>query len=340
MVMACLTGVVCALEAATFIIDGRSFPMNIALSYALNMMLFICSIVFSYAWMLYADYRLRGSHTRLEKRAPYLAIPGLAMILAVLSTPVTGAVFTITDQNVYQRSALVYWVYICTYGYLIYGGLSVTLNRRGVDRYVFIPVSTFVLPILIGSTVQFLCYGIATQWVSIAVGVISLYVNMQSESMYVDSLSGLYNRLYVDSYLKSECGRRGDAQRLVGLMMDIDRFKQINDTLGHLMGDRAIESAGQVLRRTIKGRDAFAARYGGDEFMILARLRPGEDAADLARAVYENACAFNERADEPYTLSFSVGAAEYRPDEDTMDEFLARLDRCMYEMKFEKPRCN
>ena len=238
----------------------------------------------------------------------------------------------------YARSSFLYPVYLLTYGYLICGGLNVYRNRRKVVRYVFIPVSTFVLPIIVGSTVQFLCYGLATQWVSVAVGVISLYVNMQSESMYVDSLSGLYNRLYVDSYLKSECGRIGKGKRLVGIMLDVDRFKQINDMQGHLMGDRAIQSAGQILRETIRGYDAFAARYGGDEFMILARFEKGQDAAVLTDAVRRCAEAFNAEEGEPYALSFSAGITEYIPGQDDVDSFLSRMDRCMYEMKSEKQR--
>lgn len=102
----------------------------------------------------------------------------------------------------YARSSFLYPVYLLTYGYLICGGLNVYRNRRKVVRYVFIPVSTFVLPIIVGSTVQFLCYGLATQWVSVAVGVISLYVNMQSESMYVDSFLSRMDRSMYE--MKSE----------------------------------------------------------------------------------------------------------------------------------------
>ena len=338
MLMAYLTGALCVLEAAAFLIDGRLFPLAVPVNYVLNMLLFTCSVLFSYTWTLYSDYRLFGSRERLRKRGPWIALPGFAMIGVILSTPITDAVFTISPENVYARSSFLYPVYLLTYGYLICGGLNVYLNRRKVVRYVFIPVSTFVLPIIVGSTVQFLCYGLATQWVSVAVGVISLYVNMQSESMYVDSLSGLYNRLYVDSYLKSECGRIGKGKRLVGIMLDVDRFKQINDMQGHLMGDRAIQSAGQILRETIRGYDAFAARYGGDEFMILARFEKGQDAAVLTDAVHRCAEAFNAEEGEPYALSFSAGITEYIPGQDDVDSFLSRMDRSMYEMKSEKQR--
>jgi len=336
MLMAFLTGSLCMLETAAFLIDGHLFPGAIAINYALNMMLFACAVLFAFTWTMYTDSKLFGGLRK--KRTLLTALPSFLCLLVILSTPFTDWLFTISPENVYRRSLFVYVVYLCTYAYLIYGGINVQRHRRQVDRYMFIPVSTFVVPILIGSTIQFFCYGLATQWISVAVGVISLYVNIQSESMYVDSLSGLYNRLYLDSFLRCECEKGKERAALLGIMIDIDHFKRINDELGHLMGDRAIMRTGQVLRSSIKGYDAFAARYGGDEFMILAHLNSTEEAQALAEAVLENARQFNAAQQEPFPLSFSIGMTAFDMEKDTLDSFLSRMDRRMYEMKYERPR--
>ena len=334
--MAHLAGSLCLLETGSFLIDGRLFPFARPLNYLLNMLLFVCSIALTYIWTLYTEAKLFGSLAGSRKKAIVLGVPGLIGLAAIATTPLTKAVFSVSPENVYTRSWFVYFLYICTYSYLIYGGINVHLHRRQADRYVFVPVSTFILPIIVGSTVQFFFYGLATQWVSVAVGLISLYVNMQSESMYVDTLSGLYNRLYLDGFLWSECEKRHRKGQLMGLMIDIDHFKQINDQLGHLMGDRAITCAGQALRASIKGYDAFAARYGGDEFVVLARVQHETQAKALMEAVRENARVINETQDNPFALEFSIGMTEFDPQSDTLDTFLTRMDRRMYEMKYKK----
>ena len=329
--MVYLTAVLCVLETASFLVDGRKFPLAWLLNIVSNGLLFALDIVFAYIWVLYADFRLFGSRARLRRRGTLLAIPAAVVILL----DVTGAFFTVSPQNVYSRRPLVILSYLLTYFYLAYGSLNVYFNRKRVNQYIYLPVSLLMGPIALGSVVQFFCYGMATLWVCVAVGITSLYIITQTQSMYVDSLSGLYNRLYLDSFLSGECDRGKPGQRLAGLMLDIDRFKTINDTFGHLTGDRAICSAALILRECIQGQQAFAARYGGDEFVILVRLERGDEAQRVSEAVRERVDAFNRESGAPYTLSFSFGLTELEPAVDSKDDFLRRMYQRMYAMKNE-----
>ena len=100
-----------------------------------------------------------------------------------------------------------------------------------------------------------------------------------------DFLTGWHNRRYLNARLKEELAR---AQRqgsgLTCLLIDLDRFKQINDQHGHLVGDMALREAAQRVDAQIRGSDA-AARFGGDEFVVLAPGITAEQAAALAERI-------------------------------------------------------
>jgi two-component system, cell cycle response regulator len=105
-----------------------------------------------------------------------------------------------------------------------------------------------------------------------------------------DFLTGWHNRRYLNERLKEELAR---AQRqgtsLTCLVIDLDRFKQINDQHGHLVGDMALREAAQRVDAYIRGSDA-AARFGGDEFVVLAPGIPAEQAAILAERIRVAVC--------------------------------------------------
>lgn len=328
-----LTATLCVLETLSFLLDGMQFPGAIALNHLINALVVALPNIFTYLWVLYADFKVYASPAHTARRALPLAIPALVIMALAMTNAMTGVFFTISPQNVYQRSPMAILVYLTAYAYLIAGAVIVYANRGKQRQYLFVPVGTFIVPIVLGSVIQFLNYGLATLWAGVALGMIALYINTQSESMYVDRLSGLYNRLYLDRFLDNECGSKGKNRRLAGLMLDIDGFKEINDVHGHLTGDGAIRAAGEILRRSVDHRRAFVARYGGDEFVIMARLSEGEDAQGLIDEVCAQTEAFNQAQTAPYTIAFSIGMTDFSPDCESKEDFLHRMDQRMYAMK-------
>lgn len=102
-----------------------------------------------------------------------------------------------------------------------------------------------------------------------------------------DYLTGLPNRRYLDATIAEAAGRAQESGgRLAVLHIDLDRFKEINDTLGHLAGDRMLTHAAGVLN-TLKQPGDFVARIGGDEFVFLPIGSPGRNLAGLAEAIVE-----------------------------------------------------
>lgn len=149
----------------------------------------------------------------------------------------------------------------------------------------------------------------------------------------IDDLTGLYNRRGFgdlgDQYLKL-ARRTGRALTLV--FLDVDRFKTINDTLGHHMGDRALLRMAEMLRASFRSSDLLA-RIGGDEFAVLAP-ESDEPAEILVARVRKAIATFNESSRDPYRLSVSIGTARFEGDEDLrLEELLAQADAAMYEEK-------
>ncbi|MDH3453049.1 MAG: GGDEF domain-containing protein [Gammaproteobacteria bacterium] len=150
-----------------------------------------------------------------------------------------------------------------------------------------------------------------------------------------DALTGLLNRQGFDKAVQ-EISEEAEAEHANCLvMLDIDNFKNVNDTYGHLFGDRIIKTVAEVLRKTIKGKDA-AARFGGDEFVILLPDTPLAGALSVAESIRKAIDrARIRRSDSGETignLALSAGVAQMR-DGESIQELLERADQALYQSK-------
>lgn len=153
----------------------------------------------------------------------------------------------------------------------------------------------------------------------------------------VDQLTGLYNRRAFLTLAERQVRIANRAGReLLLLFLDLDHFKQINDTLGHHTGDLALKDIAEVLRRTYRESD-IVARLGGDEFVILAiEATPGIADTLIARLEH-NLVLYQVEKARPYTLSFSIGLAIYDPTHPcSVEELMKQADNHMYEQKRNK----
>lgn len=330
--MASLTLALCLLETGTFFLDGRTFPLALPLNRVTNALLFVSDMSFAFIWTIYVDFKLFESLDHVKRYIRRAVWPALAMVAMGFANIFTDVFFTVSPENVYARAPLSVLPYIVSYGYLIYSAVLVFTTRRKLRRYLFLPVMIFLTPIFIGSILQFLFYGISLIWVSVAVGVVSLYINIQNEASSVDAVTGLYNRQYLRRYLGYTGQRLEPGSRLAGLMLDVDDFKLINDTHGHTVGDAALRDVGQLLHSAVPP-EAFAARFAGDEFIILLAVSEEKEVLNLMDSIRFATESFNHAQQRPYRLSFSMGFSFFQPDSDTAESFLRRMDEAMYEDK-------
>lgn len=158
-----------------------------------------------------------------------------------------------------------------------------------------------------------------------------------------DGLTGVYNRQFFDDALKDLMVRsrvmNGD---LSLLMLDLDDFKKINDTYGHLIGDRVLVAFCQKFRKSIRGDDVLA-RYGGEEFAIIlaganlkSALKKGRQICDtIFSARYATD---NDNDENDLSVTVSVGVTVFKRD-DTAATFISRADKALYKAKRSEKNC-
>lgn len=160
-------------------------------------------------------------------------------------------------------------------------------------------------------------------------------------SGFTDVLTGWHNRRYLQVRLTEELARsRRDRETLVCLMLDLDHFKQINDTYGHAAGDDVLRELSHRIESQVRASDV-AARYGGEEFVLLLPHTDVESGARLAErirlAVRESPVAFGEG--QGVTVTSSIGIASVTPGSEDTDlkilgeSLLARADVALYRAK-------
>jgi diguanylate cyclase (GGDEF)-like protein len=150
-----------------------------------------------------------------------------------------------------------------------------------------------------------------------------------------DPLTGFYNHRFLHERLGEEVVRTQRVRRpLSVLMLDLDDFKLVNDTFGHLFGDRVLTWTSELIRSTLRASD-IPARYGGDEFAIILPETDATDARSAAERILE---AFREHAfvgeqRGPVPIGASIGVATYPTDGRTALDLIAAADRALYRVK-------
>jgi len=154
---------------------------------------------------------------------------------------------------------------------------------------------------------------------------------------YYDMLTGLPNRtMFYSLYPLTIAKGRQANTRVILMMIDLNRFKEINDTYGHDAGDRVLRHAGALLSECIRAED-LVVRLGGDEFVIIIQnIQKEEEVDGISKRIVE---AFVhqvpiEISGQVYKVSASIGVTVIRPDEDlSADEAKAKADQAMYMAK-------
>ena len=160
--------------------------------------------------------------------------------------------------------------------------------------------------------------------------------NVELKKMaYLDPLTKLANRRFLDAKIRQSLDELALFGRSFGiLLLDLDRFKRVNDSFGHSAGDVALEHVAGTISSSLRAGDTIG-RWGGEEFLAIL---PDTDAdqtlrlADRCRMLVRNSGV--SVADMTVTLTLSVGATVLRPS-DTEDSLFRRVDRALYQSKLE-----
>ncbi len=313
--------------------DGRPGTIYPLLNRIGNFCVFTLSPVPTALWVVYAHARIHQD----EKPDMQLLIPCIMLLavhtLLVIITQFTGWFYTIDSQNVYHRGPLYMVSPALTFVYLLAAEIMIVRNRRRMEKSQYISLLFFVIPPIATMLLHVSTYGISIVLDGVVLSILIVFLNVQNKNLITDYLTGVYNREGLDIQLKERIRTSAYGKTFSAILLDLDHFKNINDTHGHEMGDRALQKSVELIKDSIRSTD-FIARFGGDEFVILLDTANKQELETVLHRINSAVDVFNKSGGQPFAIGFSAGCAVY----DTVaqpkaEDFVKLLDQMMYQMK-------
>ncbi len=146
---------------------------------------------------------------------------------------------------------------------------------------------------------------------------------------YYDSLTGIANRTQFYRLARKFLNSGKNYEHPIGIIfVDIDKFKEINDTYGHKVGDEVIVEVSKLLKKATRSSD-LVARFGGDEFLIFSFINSVEHIISIAERILKHSGEIRIK-DHPIAVSLSLGMCLWQQNGETLDELISKADKAMY----------
>ena len=289
--------------------------------------LFLGNVMIGYLWAKFIMVHMNIPFSDIRRNI-YRTIGLISIVLLVINI-FYPLVFSVSDGR-YQRG-FAYIIFLIFAAFYILDSLFLYVKRvKKNGSLKLFPVHIFLIPVILGVIIQAFFIEISITWTSIAISVAGIMTALKNEMIFTDCLTGLYNRVYLEFLHKRACNKK-DCW-VSGIMIDLNGFKQINDNYGHAEGDLALCIVADLLRKSFS-EYGVVTRYAGDEFVIMLNTTDDQLIQKIIKSAKKNFVTENEKNDKPYQLSASMGYAITNLSNETIDDFMNRIDEQMYQDK-------
>lgn len=289
--------------------------------------LFLGNVMIGYLWAKFIMVHMNIPFSDIRRNI-YRTIGLISIVLLVINI-FYPLVFSVSDGR-YQRG-FAYIIFLIFAAFYILDSLYLYVKRvKKNGSLKLFPVHIFLIPVILGVVIQTFFVEIAITWTSIAISVAGIMTALKNEIIFTDCLTGLYNREYLKFLHKRACNKK-DCW-VSGIMIDLNGFKQINDNYGHAEGDLALCIVADLLRKSFS-EYGVVTRYAGDEFVIMLNTTDDQLIQKIIKSAKKNFVTENEKNDKLYQLSASMGYAITNLSNETIDDFMNRIDEQMYQDK-------
>ena len=288
-------------------------------------------------WMLYMHQWVDGG----GKRERYWFVMPVAAValntVLICLNPVMHLYYQVDGDGLFRRTSLFQQRTIVMIFFVFYYEVYILRWKNKINPKAIIWLMLFPIIPLLGGVIQISFSGMPDLEITgEAAAMLLMYLSLQELDSKSDFLTGAGNRQMLDSTLEFRVATADRFHNFSCMYVDMDRFKEINDTYGHETGDMALKTAVTIMTHTI-GKKGTVYRYGGDEFVIIMDISDGAVLDQMANRIRDNMQAFNETGKQPFCLSVSCGCKVYdlhmKP---ASREFLKTVDELMYEEKKKK----
>lgn len=299
--------------------------------YITNSWLYITELVVTYLLLLFLVVYKKGYS---KKVSFYLALGVCFGTALMVMNCIKPFVFRVTEDNDIQRLNGFSWFTLISVVYFVISIVYYIIAHRKEREFKFISFWGVTVPVSFAFLFMIVFQSTSLEWCCIAIALSCILASLQQETLYIDVLTGVFNRLYLEHLHKK---LTFTDKKMRAFMIDVNDFKKINDIYGHTKGDEALKDTAKILKCAI-AENGEVCRYAGDEFVILIDSDDDVTEAKVYENIQQNLKIYNERKDKFFAenLSFAIGNSVFHPKEQTFDQFLQMIDKRMYE---DKVRC-
>jgi diguanylate cyclase (GGDEF)-like protein len=306
------------------------------LLYTVNILYYFCQVASYYLICIFIDSITFSNRNRTKRLLIIAAVIQLVHVCMLLINTPTGFYFYLTADNVFTygnlygvRLAISYLPGAFVIIEIVSALRQFKKSQAGMILFFFVLTS-------LGSVLDILLKTVSLVWPCFSAALLYIYFFIIKTDSRIDSLTGIGNRYSFNEFI-DKLSRSNIKQSYSIVMIDVDRFKEINDTLGHAEGDNALRDLAGILKNNIRSSD-FAARYGGDEFVLAARA--GMDINQIIQRIQGALDEQNNKNIRPYKIRISYGYGTFDTKSgQSVENFFAYIDGLMYKNKQERRRC-
>ncbi len=312
----------------------KYYLMNyIILSIYFSIHLVMCTV-----WIMYCDYLINKDEQHAKKIRNFLMAPTIIVVILSFISYKYPIMYNLSQDNIYSRGDYyVHFIALCflllLYSiFLILRALTKYKKQNNIDKKLFILVIYPSVPIL-GVVIQSIFYAINIAWTLTAISLLIVYFNFQNTLLMIDPLTGISNRYRFDEFLDRHFyDSTANTVNFLSII-DLNKFKLINDNFGHADGDKILKAVSKILIEETQKTD-LVARLGGDEFVVYGERNNEEEILNLKSNINNKVQEYNQMTNNKYNLSLSIGfSLRSKNMQKTKGEMFIEADNNMYKEK-------
>ena len=317
-------------------VDAGVVPVNQFTVITTTFLNFVIMTLIIYTWLCYVlaieQIPNRNSMTMRIILALPLILSMVGLILTYLISP-----RLLIDENLKNTAAfdafLVAVPYIYLIAIIVYTIKKARSEENIIEKKKHIYIGLFPIMTVIGGLLQMILMpALPIFCFSSTILMVIFYIKSIDTQISKDPLTNLNNRGQLARYVSQKSNLLIEGRTTYVVMIDVNDFKNVNDTYGHAEGDSALVIIAKALLKAVKSRTIplFLGRYGGDEFVLIAHPVKEEELTELLDHVRDNIFSMCKSENKPYLLTIGIGYDEMLGEEDTFQKCMQRADDKLY----------
>ena len=313
--------------------DGNSEALYPLFNHLSNLLLFLLNPLVPSLWLMYVAFQISHDENKTKKLIlPLLGINVINVVMVIISK-FKGWYYFIDNANVYHRGPYFIISTLITFLLVLVTFSIIVRNKKAIGGNQLFSLMIFPLPPIVGVILQINIYGVSFVLNSIVLSLLIIMLNMKDNTIFTDYLTGVGNRKKLEAVLNDSIKRSSERKTFSLVMLDIDKFKDINDNFGHEMGDNALKASANLLKNCIRSKD-HVVRFGGDEFCLILEIDDQKSLDSFINRIVSCVDQLNASGEFPFNLKFTIGNAVFDYNSGMRPEhFVKHVDTLMYENK-------